>query len=262
MRSIGLTVNGRRVEEDVEPRPPRGVPPRSARPDRHPRGLRARRRAVRARCRSTARRAKSCTMLAVQADGARSTTIEGLAQTASSIPCSGVPGPSRPAMRLLHAGHDHDADEYCSSNPDPSEEEVRAGAQGNLCRCTGYQDIVAAVLAAAKAQRDGRHDGQGLRRRPSAQGGPAAARSARAATSTTSSCPACCTRRSCVARTRTPRIARIDSAAAGPCPAWSSRARRPPTLPRGRALAVRSRSRPATRQPSSRSSRRARCTCR
>ena len=71
---------------------------------------------------------KSCTILAVQADGSDITTIEGLA-----------PGMIMAASSLLE------------SNPDPSEEEIRHALEGNLCRCTGYHNIVKAVQAAAKA---------------------------------------------------------------------------------------------------------------
>jgi carbon-monoxide dehydrogenase small subunit len=97
------------------------------------------------------RSVKSCSMLAVQADGKAVTTIEGLA---------GENGELHP---IQQAFHDHHALQcgYCtpgmimaacdllSENPDPSEVEVREGIEGNLCRCTGYQNIVRAVQAAA-----------------------------------------------------------------------------------------------------------------
>lgn len=95
--------------------------------------------------------AKSCTMLAVQADGAQVTTIEGLAQGDQMHPMQQAfmeqhglqcgyctPGMVMAAISLLE------------ENPSPTEEEVRLGLEGNLCRCTGYHNIVAAVLAAAK----------------------------------------------------------------------------------------------------------------
>jgi xanthine dehydrogenase iron-sulfur cluster and FAD-binding subunit A len=53
-------------------------------------------------------------------------------------------------MRLLHAGHPDDADRIPSRQSDPTEQEVRIGISGNLCRCTGYQNIVIAALDAAK----------------------------------------------------------------------------------------------------------------
>jgi len=97
---------------------------------------------------------KSCTVLAAQAHGAEVTTIEGIE--------------SGPIQRAFHAEHGLQCG-YCTpgmvmsvrqllaDNPGPSEHEVREGLAGNLCRCTGYQNIVAAVLAAAAAPaaRDG-----------------------------------------------------------------------------------------------------------
>jgi|SRR5688500_3477044 len=94
---------------------------------------------------------KSCTMLAVQAEGAEVTTIEGLA-----------PGPD--AMHpVQQAFHEHHALQcgYCTpgmvmaavsllhEHPSPTEADVREGLEGNLCRCTGYHNIVKAVMAAA-----------------------------------------------------------------------------------------------------------------
>jgi carbon-monoxide dehydrogenase small subunit len=52
-------------------------------------------------------------------------------------------------MRLLHAGHDHPRLQALQENPNPTEDEVRFGMAGNLCRCTGYQNIVKAVMAAS-----------------------------------------------------------------------------------------------------------------
>ena len=100
------------------------------------------------------RAVKSCTMLAVQADGARVTTIEGLAPAGKLHP-------------MQQAFHDHHGLQcgFCTpgmvmasvalvkGNADPSDAEVRHGLEGNLCRCTGYQNIVKAVLAGAKAMR-------------------------------------------------------------------------------------------------------------
>jgi len=87
----------------------------------------------------------------VQADGAEVTTIEGLAQN----------GALHPLQQAFHTEHGLQCG-YCTpgmimsaaylleQNPNPSEQEVREGLEGNLCRCTGYQNIVNAVLAAAK----------------------------------------------------------------------------------------------------------------
>jgi carbon-monoxide dehydrogenase small subunit len=94
--------------------------------------------------------AKSCTMLAVQADGAQVTTIEGMADGADAPPvAAGVLGPARPPVRLLHAGHDHAGRLAPEAEPGADEEEIRAGISGNLCRCTGYVNIVKAIKQAA-----------------------------------------------------------------------------------------------------------------
>jgi aerobic carbon-monoxide dehydrogenase small subunit len=100
---------------------------------------------------------KSCTMLAVEADGARVTTIEGLAATADP-----AHGPTHPMQAAFHACHGlqcgfctpgmvMSAADLLRRNPRPTEEEVRHGLEGNLCRCTGYHNIVRAVLQAAEA---------------------------------------------------------------------------------------------------------------
>ena len=93
---------------------------------------------------------KSCTVLAVQADGCEVTTIEGISENGSLHPMQQAfhdqhglqcgyctPGMVMAAIKLLEA------------NPSPTDEEIRHGLEGNLCRCTGYQNIVAAVRSAA-----------------------------------------------------------------------------------------------------------------
>jgi carbon-monoxide dehydrogenase small subunit len=95
---------------------------------------------------------KSCTVLAVQADGTEVTTIEGMADGAQLHPLQeafwnkhGLQcGYCTPGMIMAAA-------DLLKRNPDPSEEEVRHGLEGNLCRCTGYHNIVQAVLEAAKS---------------------------------------------------------------------------------------------------------------
>jgi aerobic carbon-monoxide dehydrogenase small subunit len=94
---------------------------------------------------------KSCSVLAVQADNSDITTIQGLAN-----------GEWHPMQRAFHEHHALQCG-YCTpgmimaavdllnDNPHPTEQEVREGLEGNLCRCTGYQNIVRAVLAAAEA---------------------------------------------------------------------------------------------------------------
>ena len=97
--------------------------------------------------------AKSCTVLAVQADGSRVTTVEGLAAPDGTLD---------PVQRAFHENHALQcgfctpgmmmaARDLLKNNPHPSEEEIREGIEGNLCRCTGYQNIVRAVQAAAGA---------------------------------------------------------------------------------------------------------------
>ena len=94
---------------------------------------------------------KSCSLLAVQANGAEITTIQGLAN-----------GTLHPLQQAFHEEHALQCG-YCTpgmimaaadllkENPHPTEEQVREGLEGNLCRCTGYQNIVRAVLKAAHA---------------------------------------------------------------------------------------------------------------
>ena len=100
------------------------------------------------------RSVKSCTMLAVQADGHEVTTIEGLADTVD-----GDLHPVQEAFRECHGlqcgfctpGMIMQSVDLLKDNPNPTEEEVRLGLEGNLCRCTGYHNIVKSVLHAAKA---------------------------------------------------------------------------------------------------------------
>ena len=78
---------------------------------------------------------KSCNVLAVQADGAEVTTIEGLAKNGQLHLAGGVPRVPRPAVRLLHARDDHAERRPAQGEPAPSEEEIRPGSRA-LCRCT------------------------------------------------------------------------------------------------------------------------------
>jgi aerobic carbon-monoxide dehydrogenase small subunit len=99
------------------------------------------------------RSVKSCTVLAVQADGGRVTTVEGLA---------GADGSLDPVQQAFHENHALQCG-FCTpgmimavrdllqDNPNPSEADIREGIEGNLCRCTGYQNIVKAAQAAAGA---------------------------------------------------------------------------------------------------------------
>ena len=99
------------------------------------------------------RSAKSCTVLAVQADGAAVTTIEGLAASDGRLHAvqqgfwdeHGLQcGYCTPGMIVAAA-------QLLADNPHPSEDEIRHGIEGNLCRCTGYQHIVNAIQNAAEA---------------------------------------------------------------------------------------------------------------
>ena len=99
--------------------------------------------------------ARSCLMLAVQADGHEIMTVEGIATDAKTL---------HPLQEAFHEHHGLQCG-FCTSgilttliellrdNPDPTEEDIRIGISGNLCRCTGYQNIVTAALDAAKRMR-------------------------------------------------------------------------------------------------------------
>ena len=99
---------------------------------------------------------KSCTVFAVQADGADISHHRRHRQSRrhAARAARRLPPDARAAMRLLHAGHDHARLSPPSGEQDPTEEEIRYGISGNLCRCTGYQNIVKAIQYAA-AKLDG-----------------------------------------------------------------------------------------------------------
>jgi carbon-monoxide dehydrogenase small subunit len=150
LRSITITVNGVRRELDVEPRQLLVYALREQL------GLTG----TNVGCDTTSCGActvhlngesvKSCTVLAVQADGQDVTTIEGLAAN----------GDLHPMQQAFHESHALQCG-YCTpgmimaatsflrEHPNPSEDEIRHGLEGNLCRCTGYQNIVKAVQAVA-----------------------------------------------------------------------------------------------------------------
>jgi carbon-monoxide dehydrogenase small subunit len=152
MRRIALTVNGLRQEEEVEPREllvyflreRLGLTGTNVGCDTSSCGA--------CTVLINGESVKSCTMLAVQADGAEVTTIEGLADN----------GTLHPMQQAFHEQHGLQCG-YCTpgmimaavslldEHPDPSEAEIREALEGNLCRCTGYQNIVAAVRQAATA---------------------------------------------------------------------------------------------------------------
>lgn len=147
---ISLTINGKKTEEDVEPRLllVHLIRDRAGLTGTH------------IGCESSicgactvlldGKPVKSCTLLAVQADGCNLTTVEGLAVNGELHPVQegfwekhGLQcGFCTPGMLMLACG-------LLSQNPDPTEDEIRHGLEGNLCRCTGYQNIVDAVKYAA-----------------------------------------------------------------------------------------------------------------
>jgi carbon-monoxide dehydrogenase small subunit len=150
VRHIALTVNGRRTELDVEPRQllvfalreQLGLTGANVGCDTSTCGA--------CTVHLDGQSVKSCTLLAVQADGREVTTIEGLAPD----------GDLHPLQRAFQENHALQCG-YCTpgmimaaasllaDNPNPSEHEIRHGLEGNLCRCTGYHNIVKAVQAAA-----------------------------------------------------------------------------------------------------------------
>jgi carbon-monoxide dehydrogenase small subunit len=154
MMRVDLTVNGKARSDDVEPRQ------LLVHYLREVCGLRA----ANVGCDTTSCGActvllngtsvKSCTVLTVQAAGQQVTTAEGLA----------APGELHPVQRAFRQEHGLQCG-FCtpgmvmatvgllSENPDPTEAEVREGLEGNLCRCTGYHNIIRAVLAAAADDR-------------------------------------------------------------------------------------------------------------
>ncbi len=105
---------------------------------------------------------KSCTVLAVQADGSNVATIEGLAHNGDLHPLQqsfwdhhGLQcGYCTPGMIMAAA-------KLVENNPDITDEEIRCGLEGNFCRCTGYQNIVASVAAVARLREEAGHEVRG-----------------------------------------------------------------------------------------------------
>ena len=156
-RSIAVTVNGTRYEQTV------GVRMTLADFLRHQLGLTGTHvgceHGVCGACTVLfdSRSARSCLMLAVQADGHEILTVEGIAPGPDAL------HPLQAALREYHGlqcgfctpGMLTTLLEFLRDNPDPNEEEVRVAISGNLCRCTGYNSIVAATLDAARRLRKG-----------------------------------------------------------------------------------------------------------
>jgi carbon-monoxide dehydrogenase small subunit len=154
-RTIALTVNGRHYREEVE------VRWTLADFVRHQLGLTGTHlgceHGVCGACTILfdGRSARSCLMLAVQADGHDILTVEGIAPSADEL---------HPLQQAFHEHHGVQCGfctpgmlttliEFLRDNPDPTEQDVRIAISGNLCRCTGYQGIVTATLAAAARMR-------------------------------------------------------------------------------------------------------------
>ena len=163
---------------------------------------------------------KSCTVLTVQADGARVTTIEGLAENGKLHPLQDAfwekhglqCGFCTPGMILTAAN-------ILEKNPKPSDAQIRHGLEGNLCRCTGYQNIVAAVRRSRDADESvgGRPCRHAFSDPRSSAARTRGSSPARRSTPTTSSSPAWPTWPSCAPRTRT---RRSRPSAPGRPPRW------------------------------------------
>ena len=127
---VSMKVNGKAASADVEARPWHTA----AMPD-------------------NGRAIKSCSIVAMQAEGADITTIEGVARP------DGTLHPMQAAFKEHHGlqcgfctpGMVMNALDFAKSHPNPSEQEVREALEGNLCRCTGYHNIVKSIMAGAKA---------------------------------------------------------------------------------------------------------------
>ena len=154
MASVSMTVNGQAVTRDVEPRT---LLVEFLRQHLHLTGTHVG--CDTSQCGAcvvhmNGQSVKSCTVLAMQAEGAQVTTIEGLAK-------NGELHPMQAAFREHHGlqcgfctpGMIMSAIDLVQRNPDPSEEEIREWLEGNLCRCTGYHNIVKAIAAAATEMR-------------------------------------------------------------------------------------------------------------
>lgn len=154
MTTISLTVNGEAVSADVEPRT---LLAEFLREKLHLTGTHIG--CDTSQCGAcvihvNGESIKSCTMLAVQADGADVTTIEGIAK-------GDALHPMQEAFRENHGlqcgfctpGMVMSAIDLVRNNPDASDDEIRDGLEGNICRCTGYHNIVKAVKSGASAMR-------------------------------------------------------------------------------------------------------------
>ncbi|MCB2055543.1 MAG: (2Fe-2S)-binding protein [Geminicoccaceae bacterium] len=157
MPAIAMTVNGRKVQAEVEDRT---LLVEFLRQQQHLTGTHVGCDTSQCGCcvvHIDGESVKSCTQLAVQCDGREVLTIEGLAAA------DGTLHPVQAAFREHHGlqcgfctpGMIMSAVDLLKNNPDPSEREVREWLEGNICRCTGYHNIVKSILAAAETMRAG-----------------------------------------------------------------------------------------------------------
>src|SRR3970040_2808769 len=117
--------------------------------------------AVKVSLKVTGKAVKSCSILAMQAEGAEVMTIEGVAKP------DGTLHPMQAAFKEHHGlqcgfctpGMVMSAIDFAKRNPNPSEQEIRESLEGNLCRCTGYHNIVKSIAAGAKAMAAAREGG-------------------------------------------------------------------------------------------------------
>ena len=149
---VTVNVNGTEHGADVEPRLLLvHLLRESLRAHRHPYRMRHRPTAARAPCCSTASPSSPARCSRCRPTAATVTTVEGLHEGGALHPIQdGVQGGARAAVRLLHAGHDAGREGVAGREPSPSDDEVRWAISGNICRCTGYMNIVKAVQAAGQ----------------------------------------------------------------------------------------------------------------
>ena len=149
---VKITVNGRRYERERRAAAAaRSFPPRSRRPHRNQGRLRHQPVRLVHGARSTASRRNRAPAWRCRPTASSVTTIEGLAPDGTLHPLQErVLEHARAAVRVLHAGNDPgDASSCCEPTRSRTDDEIRHGLEGNMCRCTGYQNIVRAVREAA-----------------------------------------------------------------------------------------------------------------
>ena len=153
MPEVSMTVNGRAVRSAVEGRTMLvDFLRETARSDRH--ACRLRHDAVRRVCRARERPGYEVVHHArapMRGRGGHHHRGCGRARSSSPPDAGGLPGAPRASVRLLHVGHGDDGARYRASLGEPDEATIREELKGNICRCTGYHNIVKAIAAGAKA---------------------------------------------------------------------------------------------------------------